>query len=157
MRNVHKIGDNIYITSNEEIKEGDWYLNNVNLLKCAEIKRRSGCKKIILTTDQELIKDGVQSIVDWFGKNPSFEDIEAVKKELNRDCKIIIPEQETLEEAAERLYPYVNDDTRLLFINGAKWQQERSYSEEDLKLAFNGFKSGKSFKEWFNQNKKKVK
>ena len=43
--------------------------------------------------------------------------------------------QETLEEAALRLYSYVNDDTRLLFINGAKWQQEQDknkYSEEEV-------------------------
>jgi len=40
--------------------------------------------------------------------------------------------QETLEEAAERLAKHFNID----FITGAKWQQERSYSEEDLKNAF---------------------
>lgn len=32
---------------------------------------------------------------------------------------------------------------------------ERSYSEEDMKEAFNGFKSGKSFIEWFEQFKNK--
>ena len=42
--------------------------------------------------------------------------------------------QETLEEAAERYY---EDEVSInAFINGAKWQQERSYSEEDLKEAF---------------------
>lgn len=38
------------------------------------------CKKIILTTDQELIKDGVQVVDDdflmWFMKNTSFEEVE---------------------------------------------------------------------------------
>ena len=32
--------------------------------------------------------------------------------------------------------------------------EQQGYSDEDLKEAFNGFKSGKSFNEWFNQNKK---
>ena len=43
------------------------------------------------------------------------------------------PKQETLEEAAERLYPGVDRQVdRMLFINGAKWQQERNYSEEEV-------------------------
>ena len=38
-----------------------------------------------------------------------------------------------LEEAAERLYPGVDRQVdRMLFINGAKWQQEKMYSEEDM-------------------------
>jgi len=41
--------------------------------------------------------------------------------------------QETLEEAAERLHPEEWDwREREVFINGAKWQQERMYSEEDM-------------------------
>jgi hypothetical protein len=43
------------------------------------------CKKIILTTDQDLIKDGVQAIDDefleWFVKNPSCEFVEVDKEE----------------------------------------------------------------------------
>jgi hypothetical protein len=45
--------------------------------------------------------------------------------------------QETLEEAAERYIAednynrYYND-----FIEGAKWQQERMYSEEDMSKAY---------------------
>jgi hypothetical protein len=83
----------IYITSNEEIKEGDWYLIEFNGLKVTQcnsveemisIEGRDDCKKIILTTDQDLIKDGVQSINDefleWFVKNPSCEEVEVEKK-----------------------------------------------------------------------------
>ena len=96
---------NIYITSDEEIKEGDWYLNNGHLLKCTESKIRSNCKKIILTTDQDLIKYGVQAIDDefleWFVKNPSCESVE-VEKMFNvvqftsREYiyKIFIPKEE---------------------------------------------------------------
>ena len=70
--------------------------------------------------------------------------------------------QETIEEVAERIYTTelvmdvdISEDLQLAFINGAKWQQENSYSEYDMKEAFNGFKSGKSFNEWFEQFKKK--
>jgi hypothetical protein len=49
--------------------------------------------------------------------------------------------QETPEEAAERIYPMVSNEylwhipieTRKIFIEGTKWQQERSYSEEEFK------------------------
>lgn len=75
----------IYITSDEEIKEGDWFYNTFNDNQ-AKIQKRKGywktCfnqHKIILTTDQDLIKDGVQTIDDefleWFVKNPNFEEI----------------------------------------------------------------------------------
>jgi hypothetical protein len=85
--------------------------------------------------------------------------------------------QETLEEAAENNYP--QDDVwteeesvirKLAFINGAKWQAERMYSEEDMKLSFEAGKKGymrgsmlhqeyyftwKNFKQWLEQFKNK--
>ena len=78
--------------------------------------------------------------------------------------------QETPEEAAERIYPMVGNEylwhvpiqTRKIFIEGAKWQQERSYSEGDMKDAYIqgtlGLEYKKSFNEsfykWFEQFKK---
>ena len=80
--------------------------------------------------------------------------------------------QETLEEAAERLFPFTKDDSenriitikRLSWIDGAKWQQERMYSEEDLKEAFKSCYTPFSFdrigdleqdfNNWFEQFKK---
>jgi hypothetical protein len=116
---------NIYITNDEEIKEGDWFLNTLNgkLDKCDDIiyeknvKHSNWCKKIILTTDQDLIADGVQAIDDefleWFVKNPSCESVKVEKRYSDFTVdpfvgyKIIIPQEEpkleTLEEAAERL------------------------------------------------------
>jgi hypothetical protein len=42
-------------------------------------------------------------------------------------------QETTLEEAAERLYSGVDRQVdRMLFINGAKWQAERMYSEEEV-------------------------
>jgi len=111
------INQNIYITNSEEIKEGDYVLyhedkiSQVLGINIDELKLdrggvwRSSCKKIILTTDQDLIKDGVQAIDDefleWFVKNPSCEYV-VVKyqywKEINDvgkyTYKIIIPSEE---------------------------------------------------------------
>jgi hypothetical protein len=92
---------NIYITNSEEIKEGDWVYSEAKntLFKVKSICNTSAgyllieddvimpleinevdCKKIILTTDQDLIKDGVQAIDDnfleWFVNNPSCEEVE---------------------------------------------------------------------------------
>ena len=68
---------NVYITSDEEIKEDDWVIYNNKVFKIGrgdnELFHLS--KKTILTTDQDLIKDGIQAIDDefleWFVKNPS--------------------------------------------------------------------------------------
>jgi hypothetical protein len=104
----------IYITNSEEIKEGDWMYykhfgediickydtlgsqnTNVN-------EHKDYYKKIILTTDQDLIKDGIQAIDDefleWFVKNPTCEEVEVeswqTKGEWKLDYEIIIPSEE---------------------------------------------------------------
>lgn len=110
---------NIYITSNEEIKEGDWYIfileNEVykatketqNIMSVANLIGTTTYKnthfKIILTTDQDLIADGVQVIDDefleWFVKNPSCEEVETGTYHIKGDIsgklhyKIIIPKE----------------------------------------------------------------
>ncbi len=119
---------NIYITSDEKPKSGDWSLYaGCKLHKCIEDIIGDEFKKIILTTDQDLIEDGVQAIDDefleWFVKNPSCESVDVesnyrVKsgtiQEHNEgkagyeyyEYKIIIPKeepkQETLEEAEQK-------------------------------------------------------
>jgi hypothetical protein len=184
---------NIYITSDEVIKEGDWFVQ-VNTKKIIKHHPKNGLllqpqsfdKKIILTTDQDLISDGVQSIDDefleWFVNNPSCEEVEVQKWFDGLDFleyKIIIPQeepkQETLEEASSeyvdsiknKIDSYCYCDTQEGFQQGAKWQAERMYSEEDLRKAFeNGVGSGKyqqeygikgsmNFEDWFEQFKKK--
>jgi len=77
---------NIYITSDEEIKEGMWFLpiNGIGWKLNIPIKadgnggyHNEHCKKIILTTDNQLIDDGVQPVTntfaEWFVKNQSCE------------------------------------------------------------------------------------
>ena len=75
---------NIYITSDEQPKYKDYYtIDGKKIYYCNTLnpKRNNHYKKIILTTDEDLIKDGVQAIDDefleWFVKNPSFEYVEA--------------------------------------------------------------------------------
>jgi hypothetical protein len=106
----------IYITSDEKIKEGDWFYNTFNDNQPKLQKRKGDWRtcfnqhKIILTTDQDLIKDGVQAIDDefleWFVKNPSCEEVE-LEVDLSKHngqfqtkygWKIIIPEEEPKEE-----------------------------------------------------------
>jgi hypothetical protein len=102
---------NIYITSDEEIKEGYYFDLDINkVLKYPIGCYNKGNKKIILTTDQELIKDGVQAIDDefleWFVKNPSCESVEVkCYSKFNdgdfTDYKIIIPKEEPKKETLE--------------------------------------------------------
>jgi len=122
---------NIYITNDEEIKEGDWFISlnddesfmdvikntEENFSDFADEEWIYDCKKIILTTDQDLIKDGVQAIdndfLEWFVKNPSCESVE-----IERDSRevgghnggvaieyglyeIIIPKEEPKQETLE--------------------------------------------------------
>ena len=180
------IPQHIYITSDENLKSGDWALNieentifkpsndEIYDIKNSEAKYYEYCKKIILTTDQDLIADGVQAIDDefleWFVKNPSCEEvkIEDYGTLYNFRYLILIPQEEpkqdpTLEEVAAKHFNqeiFVEGVTiqyalQEAFITGAKWQQEKMYSEEDMRKAFRGFTSGKSFKEWFEQFKNK--
>ncbi len=158
---------NIYITSEEEIKEGDYYItildneifkadsstirimNDAN--KSSDTTYKNTHFKIILTDNQDLIKDGVQAINDefleWFVKNPSCKEVETLKvwwsnntysydiivpKEeqtscacgANTSCQCEEPKQETLDEAAESYT--IDFATWSAFKLGAKWQSERT-------------------------------
>ncbi len=110
-------GQNICITSDEKIKDGDWRFNP-KTNKSVKVGHHGhygySSKKIILTTDQDLIKDGVQAIdgefLQWFVKNSSCERVEVEKLYKNgygnwykndshfipseTKYKIIIPQEE---------------------------------------------------------------
>jgi hypothetical protein len=70
--------------------------------------------------------------------------------------------KETLEEVAKKYYNnFTKRKEEFAFIAGAKWQQERSYSEEDV-IAFGEFifkntllAHSKGVKNLFEQNKNK--
>ena len=229
-------GVHIYITSNEEIKEVDWYLNieekngiknpfygklyKANQsIKSVNTDYIHNLKKIILTTDQDLINDGVQVIDDefleWFVKNPSCEEVEVadlwkegspsthdsyqiiIPKEEPKQIKCycghttycdcspleepkdvvlgyktsldaqmldrIEPKQETLEEdlldTAIQVVGSNNVTTIREFLVKHKWQQERSYSEEEVKHivseALQSALVGYDLEQWFTQFRKK--
>ena len=157
------INKNIYITSDEEIKKGDWFLEKAGRqypIQWNGIEKLNfHCKKIILTDNKDLIKDGVQAIDDefleWFVKNPSCEEVEieyqtvdiTKKGEWIYNYKIIIPKeeskQETLEEAKAQAwidFARTNKDVDMYsfvigYDKGVKLRQEQDkkmYSEEEL-------------------------
>jgi hypothetical protein len=77
----------IYITSDEEIKRYREYYLDIDTNEVKTLFENMGIylsneKKIVLTTDQDLIKDGVEPIPDdfleWFVKNPSCEEVEII-------------------------------------------------------------------------------
>ena len=200
----------IYITSDEDIKENDWGLSKLNeIILFGRSYNEKFYKKIILTTDQLLIADGVQSIdnefLKWFVKNPTCEYVEVksywkllgndyehngyatlfyeyVKEEPKQELptydesiqQILTahkipkelfgqeePKQETLEEAAECKSHHSEED----FIRGAKWQEERMYSEDEVDelvnnlidkfLNYNGSSVDNEKLKWFYQQIKK--
>jgi len=104
---------NIYITSDEEIEEGDWGVDDENVLTkfCTHFAIHSqtyfNYQKVVLTTDPTLITDGVQSIDDeflkWFVKNSSCEFVEVKRDFADEGIKgityygkyfVIIPQEE---------------------------------------------------------------
>jgi hypothetical protein len=91
--NLKTIKQNIYITDDSEIKEGYWYVSIDETIRQSTavwdttIYDKCPNKKIILTTDPDLIADGVQAIDDefleWFVKNPSCEiEVRKIEDEL---------------------------------------------------------------------------
>ncbi|MFY8160828.1 MAG: hypothetical protein ACOVNU_05820 [Candidatus Kapaibacteriota bacterium] len=90
---------NIYITSDEVIKEGDWACHvgitndKYQIIRCNipnNVSIQEHWNKIVLTTDAELIKDGVQAINDefleWFVENPNCEFVETHILKLCTNC-----------------------------------------------------------------------
>jgi len=117
----HITNQHIYITNDEKPKSGDWCFNP-KTNKIVKVGHHGhygySSKKIILTTDPDLIENGVQPIDDefleWFVKNPSCESVEW-DKNYNRGngkfyYKIIIPQEEPKKLVGERIMPLDNDN-----------------------------------------------
>jgi hypothetical protein len=92
-----RFAHHIYIIADEEILEGDWFYDDLAIPDSMKVKKLKSNlnssiredmikseeklwlkrKKIILTTDQDLIADGVQAIdnifLEWFVMNPKRE------------------------------------------------------------------------------------
>jgi hypothetical protein len=136
-------GRNIYITSDEKIKEGDYVYRDSGivfkmtqeLLEYYESRKDKDTHKrykIILTTDQDLIKDDVRAINDtfleWFVKNTSCESVEVDSWSDDLDgywlkkYKIIIPSEEPKQELPKVGTKEFNDLASACF--GGKPKQE---------------------------------
>jgi hypothetical protein len=81
---------NLYVTSNEETKEGDWvyFKSTSEIIIVPEGGfKENFCKKIILTTDPDLIKDGIQKIpnkfIEDYIQNPNLEYIDVDSININ--------------------------------------------------------------------------
>jgi hypothetical protein len=138
---------NIYITSDVDIEEGEefWYNNGGEWYKSIYRDYYKNLfpygKKIILTTDDQLIKDNVQAIDDefleWFVKNPSCEYVRIEHERIlwesgkitHYKYKIIIPEENPdLEEYIRLVEKYTSPKE--------EQNSDKKYSEEDMKKAF---------------------
>ena len=166
----------LYITSDEEIKEGDYVVQinfektNTQVIKCetefqtkiANSKDGGFSKnKIILTTDSDLIKDGVQEINDefleWFVKNPSCEVVEVTtygeylslhhSDGFHNLYKIIIPKEESKQETLED-YVLDSDEHNNLKSDDGTYLNFHRQSE----LLLKGAKLGSEWQQEQNKN-----
>jgi hypothetical protein len=131
------INQHLYITNSEEINDGDFVYStnedyNIQKVPKNSVKAYRDCghyKKIILTTDADLIAGGVHSIDDTFLelfiKNPSCEFVKTFKfadSVTTYAYKIIIP-QEKIKQTDEKGNP-------LTFWGGLKKHKKESIEEE---------------------------
>ena len=131
---------NIYITSDEEIKEGDWCIELnlggkiIEVFKCkGMLSPESIIKKIILTTDQDLIKDGVQDIVshflEWFIKNPS---CEFVKTKYIKTPDAVFRDRDVPYSYYQIIIP--KEEQKQALIDMMKSDEESGLYDQEIKL-----------------------
>jgi hypothetical protein len=135
---------NIYITSDEEIKDviphkGKWQLEKEQILNKFPnyLTDLSECKLVIMTTDPDLIADGVQSISDefleWFVKNPSCEEVEVKKRYSDFTVdpfvgyKIIIPQEEPKQETLEEIEKNIDREEWINFFKNNSKEEILEY------------------------------
>jgi hypothetical protein len=108
--NLQVTNQHIYITNDEEIKEGDYCISHLNIIDEGKIHNSQtifnpktkehlillqSCKKIILTTDQDLIKDNVQAIGEKIA-------VELYIKTFKKQNKMILSPKEEAEIIANK-------------------------------------------------------
>ena len=170
----NNVGKYIYITSDEEIKVGDFYINTFvsereqkpqthiekrYLLNHKKDYRFKYCKKIILTTDQDLIKEDVQPINDefleWFVKNPTCEFVNFISytnEKALKEYEIILPKEELKQHYLSESLPILKDLSRLKTDNHYNLVKQETLEEAVEKYAEeNKFGSDRPFE--FNRDK----
>lgn len=130
----YKASRNVYITNDEEIKEGDFYFDSIDFIlhrkskyNDALVDGNKNAKKIILTTDYDLIEEGVQAVdnhfLKWFVNNQTCEyvEVEDIKTipslQLGREnghlmYKIIIPTENPTTTVVREAMKIVSKDVR---------------------------------------------
>ena len=138
----------------------EWFLKNPS---CEEVKIKKHFLKIA-----DRYGNGYRTISYLAIIIPTEEPKQEYCDNCNNDmCCCIIKKQETLEKAAE-IYSknwggsdHEQASVYTAFINAAKWEQERSYSEEEVWKLLNKLNetlnigSELTLEEWFEQFKKK--
>jgi hypothetical protein len=165
MKDMGDSYQHIYITDDSEIKVGDWCIDKYNVVYKQETDKIftefTGSKKIILTTDQDLIKDGVQPIdntfLEWFVNNPSCESVKIeswqTKGEWDLDYKIIIPQEEPKKQII-----YSKEDLKQAYSQG--WMTRERFDDLSPDIIYpDGLdyeeKQDYAFNLWFEQFRKK--
>jgi hypothetical protein len=120
-------GQNIYITSDEKFIRDEYVTDGIEVIQASPklvdaqgLVNRRGWKKIVLTTDSDLIKDGIQEIsdgvIEWLVKNPSCEEVE-----IGKTNKLIDNYAEKEEDKWEvRYYIYIPKEIPKQDINTCK-------------------------------------
>jgi hypothetical protein len=130
----------IYITSSEEIKEGDYCVDGNDIYGPYEDGDIATDKfiKIILTTDSQLIRYGVQAIDDefleWFIKNPTCEFIKVTKLDYltNRQYRIYnLPQEEPKQEKEEEYFKHLEKDKKEFAKEWEEIRQEFGFGKQE--------------------------
>ena len=152
---------NLYITKNEAIKKGDWVFNEMynEVYKIPDNDELVPYEsKIILTTDEKLISDGVQPIpndfLEWFIDNPKCEEVEVKMENYYASgalqpnlwqYKIVNPKEEpTIEEA------------KIMYSEAEVYNILQEAMKDNYTCELENHYSGdyRNLKKWFEQNKK---
>jgi hypothetical protein len=117
----------VYITSDGKIKEGDWVITPNPQKPLEKINKETYLphynkkRKIILTTDPKLIKEGIQAIDDdfleWFVKNPSCDFVDVIfdfkrfrwSELKDSQCYKIITPKETPEQHVQLINENIDE------------------------------------------------
>jgi hypothetical protein len=134
----------IYLTSNTEIKEGDFYYSNKQICKAERVESQlpyHECSKIICSTDKSLVKNisrplgviqelpqlsfqSIQLLIDYYNKNSKMPD----EVEVEIDYQIFDDDIFADQTHKIKLNPQGTVDITIL--------EDRLFSKEEMELSF---------------------
>lgn len=178
---INNIVSHLYITSDEEIKEGDWFIielfkvdgtsdglhveqatfiEDVWINKGIIARRHSGnCKKVIATTDRLTIDIGIDS---WIIPQPSQSFIEEYVQEYNKGniiTDVMIEysykgEQHNEDSTLNTFHPKVNPKDNTITIKKVKdsWTREEVIELLHKKDLYGNCNTDEEFANWIDEN-----